>query len=82
MRRKAEPSEDRLKCLRSGRKERTQFRMNGMPGNSPKRQMKWLRLKDCDTLRPWTDVPRTRSGETKRSALVLFNKESDYVFLK
>jgi hypothetical protein len=54
MRRKAEPTDDRLKSLRSGGKERTLFKMNAMPGNSPKRQMKWLRLKYCDTLRPWT----------------------------
>jgi len=54
-----EPTEDRLKPLRSGGKERTQFRTNGMPGNSPKRQMKWLRLKDCDALRAWTVANRT-----------------------
>ena len=59
MRRKAEPNEDRLKSLRSGGKGRTQFKMNGIPGNSPKRQMKWLRLKDCDTLRAWTAAHRT-----------------------
>jgi len=59
MRRKADAPEDRLKFLRSGGKERTQFKMNGVPGNSPKRQMKWLRLKDCDTPRPWTVAYRT-----------------------
>jgi len=59
MRRKAEATEGSVKYLRRGGKERTQFRMNGMPGNSLKRQMNWLRLKDCDTLRPWTVAHRT-----------------------
>ena len=81
MRRKAEPTEDRLKSLSGGGKERTQFKMNGMPGNSPKRQMKWLRLKDCDTLRPWTVAHWTCWGETKHLALVFRHKESTDVVI-